>query len=193
MDLQNLATTVTLVAGAITASVGLYRGGWAWIRERWENRSSVVIRNALTKLQQQGEAAMGERSALGRKFDVLSRDFVLFTSSVKAVIEADTTIATFEASPDGHLIDANRTYMQWTGKTLDELLRWGWINCVHPLDQDDVRREWESACRDQRQSTKQFRMLDADGREFRVRATAKPIPEGRVCEKFAGVLHRLDP
>lgn len=193
MDLQHIGGTVIVVSGAVSAVVGWVKIVWPRLKRAWSTRRSVLVMAALDRIEAATQAESVKGTDRGRKLDQLTREFVLFSSTVKAVVESDTTIATFEASPDGHLIDANRTYLQWTGKTLAELLRWGWINCVHPADQAQVRRDWESACRDVRQSVSIFRMLDADGEPFRVRATAKPIPDGPTCEKFAGVLHRLDP
>lgn len=188
LDPHQLQVAFGLIVGGGAALATVHRlitRTWPWLKERWANRTSRVMLAGLATLQAQGETAVTERRAL-------MKEFSLFRATVGAIVASDETIATFEASPDGLLITANRTYLKWTGKTLEELKRWGWINSVVTEDRGKVRTEWDSACRDVRQSELFFRMLDADGQAFKVRATASPIPEGERCEKFVGVIHLLE-
>lgn len=196
MDLhqwQQLAIFITAVGGALTTIVAWKARIWPWLKHRWRTRSKVVMLETLARIERSTQTATAERQKIAHDFAELKREFVLFGASVRAMIASDDTLATFEASPAGLLIDANRTYLRWTGKTPAELSGWGWINSVHVQDRQSLRVEWESAVRDVRQAILAFRMLAADGSDFKVKATITPIPEGIVpCEKFVGVIHRIE-
>lgn len=187
---------VTMVAGAVISLGGAWatvkRGG-PWLRQRWANRTSAVIRAGLATLQSQNDKASEERASHGRMLATLAKDMVLLGATMRAVVASDPTIATIEATPEGLLRDANRTFLHWTGRTFAEIERWGWLNCVAEEQRQKVRAEWESAVRDVRGVVIGFDLLSVDGSRLPVRATLTPIPEGIIpCEKFIGVIHRLD-
>jgi hypothetical protein len=193
LDARQIFETLVALGSAASVVAGWFLWVWPRVKRAWQNRTSVVIRAGIADLRAQGETAAAERSAQSRTLTELKRDFVLLGATMRAVVASDQTMATFEAGADGLLKDANRTYLLWTGRTFGELERWGWINCVSPQDRQRVRAEWESAVRDVRQSVMRFSLIAADGTLFEVRATATPIPEGIIpCEKFVGVIHRLD-
>lgn len=125
-----------------------------------------------------------------KKADGISKTVELMAATMRATSNTNPRMATFEASCDGHLTDCNKTYLRWTGRTLDEMLNWGWITTVHPEDRDAVRKEWMQAVGDVRQSILKYRMLNEDGGCFYVEVTATPIPEGTFpCEKWVGVIY----
>lgn len=129
-------------------------------------------------------------SANVERAESINKTVELMAATMRATSNTNPRMATFETSASGMLIDCNKTYLRWTGRTLDEMLNWGWINCVHPDDKVTVRREWLEAVADVRQSVLRYRMLDEDGGCFKVEVTATPIPEGALtCEKWVGVIY----
>lgn len=114
----------------------------------------------------------------------------LMAATMRAESNTDPRKAKFEASPTGELTDANETYLRWTGLSMPRMVRWGWINSVHPDDRDAVRREWLQAISDVRTSAMKYRIVDEDGEIIHVEVTATPIPEGVTpCEKWIGVIY----
>jgi PAS domain S-box-containing protein len=125
-----------------------------------------------------------------KRSEATGKNVALMTATMRATSNTNPRMATFETSSEGLLVDCNKTYLRWTGKTLNEMLNWGWINTVHPDDRDMIRREWNQAVVDVRQSIHKYRMLDEDGACFYVEVTATPIPEGSYpCEKWVGVIY----
>lgn len=187
---------VQMVAGAVITVGGAWatvRKGLPWVRQRWANRYSAVVRRSLERLEQQGNEAARERTSHGQKLDRMGKDVVILGATMRAVVASDPTIATTEFGPDGLLRDANRTFLHWTGRTFAELERWGWLNSVADEYRQKVRSEWESAVRDVRSLVIGFDLLAVDSSRIPVRATLTPIPEGIIpCEKFVGVIHRLE-
>lgn len=194
MDLHQInliAVTVTSVAAALGALYGGYRLGWPWLKKRWQGRMKVQLLSALDRIERTCVEAADDRAKMTTMVGGLAKEFHLFRAQVAAVIAADPETATFEASPQGLLTEASKAYLRWTGRSFADLERWGWINCVHPDDRINVRAEWDAAVRDQRQSVMRYKLIGADGNDFKVLVTTTPIPDGAaVCEKFVGVIHR---
>lgn len=196
MDLGDFQYVLAAVAG-IGMSLGIMWGwlrkGLPWIKRRWANRTNAVIRAGLDALQVQGAAATTERTALSRKLDAFGRELAHLGATMRAVVAADPTKAMFEAGPDGLLHDASRTLLTWTGRTQEELDRWGWFNAVADEQRQKVRGEWESAVRDVRAIVIDFELVSLSGTRTAVRATVTPIPEGIIpCDKFVVVLVRIE-
>jgi len=142
---------------------------------------------ALQETQSQVNAEHGEQ------LKSVSKQMAMLTNTMRANLNTNPRLATFEADDKGRLIDANKTYLRWTGLQLVELLGWGWINAVHPEDRARVRAEWNEAIADCRISTIHYRMIDNDGGIMNVEGTCTPIPEGVFpCDKWVGAIYQLD-
>lgn len=136
------------------------------------------------------EAGMKDHA---EKADAISKTLNLMAATMRAQSNTNPRMALFEADASGRLIDANKTYLRWTGLTIQELLGWGWINGVHPEDREKVRAEWLQAVSDVRTSAMRYRVVDDEGRVVVVDVTATPIPEGVVpCEKWVGVMYLVE-
>ena len=127
------------------------------------------------------------------KAEAIGKTVNLMAATMRATSNTNPRMATFEASPLGALIDANKTYLRWTGRQLNEMLGWGWINTVHQEDREQVRHEWLQAIADVRTSVMKYRIVDEDGEVLHVEVTTTPIPEGVMpCEKWVGVMYLAD-
>jgi PAS domain S-box-containing protein len=127
------------------------------------------------------------------KAESIGKTVNLMAATMRATQNTNPRMATFEADAEGRLIDANKTYLRWAGRQLNEMLGWGWITTVHVDDREQVRREWVQAVADVRTSVMKYRIVDEDGEVIHVEVTATPIPEGVMpCEKWVGVMYLAD-
>lgn len=210
-------TLFEFIAAGAAALAALYAGWqWGWpLAKRWGVRwlsfwtgfdTVPLIHGALADLAEGiariEAAALVESSkgtergtqieAQGLQLASIAKNLALTNMTMRATLATDPRMGTFEADVNGLLIDCSKTYLRWTGRQFNEMRNWGWITTVHPDDRARVRLEWEQAVVDSRQSVMRYRMIGVDGNVFEVEATATPIPEGMLpCEKFVGVVHRL--
>jgi len=67
------------------------------------------------------------------------------------------------ATPDGVGDYFNKKWLDYTGKTLDGLIGWGWLSVVHPDDRDRNIDVWTQAVRSGTDFEMERRLLCADG------------------------------
>lgn len=203
-----------ITAGA--AAIGAVYGGWryAWpLMKRWGARwmlfwtgfdtvplihgSLAELHAGIARLEKFGidEAAQGaSRGAQieeqGKQISAIGKSLALTNMTMRATLASDPNMATFEADPQGRLIEASKTMLRWTGKQFAEVAGWGWIATVHPDDRLRVRNEWNQAVSDCRTFELTYLMCGPEG-AYEVRVTATPIPElVTPCEKYIGVIYR---
>lgn len=129
--------------------------------------------------------------AMAKEMEVLAGQVHLLTLHVRARGDIDISTAQFETDATGQNIEVNLTYARWLGVGKGELLRWGWINFVHPDDRIRVRKEWDSCRTEHRTYSIRFRMLDVGGEVFTVDVLATHIPEDPPAKKWLGVMRRV--
>ncbi|HEV3142374.1 MAG TPA: response regulator [Gemmataceae bacterium] len=72
----------------------------------------------------------------------------------------------FVRDPDGSLTFTNQTWLNFSGRNLEQNLGGGWLNSIHPEDQDRCRNTIRVAVRDRLPYQAEFRVRRADG-EYR--------------------------
>lgn len=166
-----LKTTVDDLTGVAAAVKG------AVLDEQGQSR--------IAQLHDQGNARGEQLARVDRKVDSLAQ-------TIRATQNANPRLATFHADHDGLLFTANRTFLQWTGLPLEDALRWGWINAVHPDDVERVRAAVRSAIADARRiSQLRFRLVHVNGSVVDVEGSAEPVPEGSSpAERWEWFLYR---
>jgi PAS domain S-box-containing protein len=92
----------------------------------------------------------------------------------KALIQ-DLTYGTFETDATGKIVHVNRTYCRLSGRTPDELMGSGWINCVSSQYRDDVTKNWHLTVTENRDWTDTFSFVIPTGGEISVIFTATPM------------------
>lgn len=79
----------------------------------------------------------------------LERDWVTYELDSRGIFECDS---------DGKKCRVNKAWCSMTGISQDDAVNgYGWINGIHHDDRDRVRREWESAIRENRTSEMEYR------------------------------------
>ena len=97
------------------------------------------------------------------------------------------------AGPEGDLTYVNHRVLEYTGTTLDDLARSGWLDFLHSDDVEPTLRAWSEAVATGRQHDIQYRLRRFDGafRWFHVRGQPVRDPDGRVT-RWYGLLVDID-
>ena len=101
----------------------------------------------------------------------------------RALVEATSTVVWY-ATPNGELSMVENQSNQVSGQSAPEILKWGWLEVLHPDDRERTRREWEKAVRDKSFYSTEFRVLTKEGdyRWFAVNGVPLLDDEGNVRE-----------
>lgn len=99
----------------------------------------------------------------------------------------------FETDKNGGCTHCNLQYLRLTGRTQEEVIGNGWVNCIYPEDRAYVREQWAEAVQDNRDFEMQYRMVNADGEPFEVigRAVVMKDQTGRAIGYY-GTIQKLD-
>lgn len=92
----------------------------------------------------------------------------------------------WSSAPDRTLRYVNQRVLDYTGRTLADLVSRGWEDLIHPDDHGNVVRTWSHAARTGGSYHLSHRLLRADGeyRRFLVQGTPLLDREGRVMQIF---------
>ncbi|HEX8791220.1 MAG TPA: PAS domain S-box protein [Polyangiaceae bacterium] len=90
------------------------------------------------------------------------------------------------AAPDGHIPWYNRRWLEYTGKTLEEQMGWGWESVHDPADLPRVVAKWRASLASGEPWEDEFRLRRHDGhfRWFLSRATPLRDESGRIVLWF---------
>jgi PAS domain S-box-containing protein len=100
---------------------------------------------------------------------------------------ADTApVMIFVTAPDGSCTSVNRTWLNFTGRTLEEELGYGWTACVHPDDLQRNHEAFSAALQERRRFQTEARWRRADG-EYRL-VLCTGIPRFGPDGNFAGYI-----
>jgi PAS domain S-box-containing protein len=92
------------------------------------------------------------------------------------------------ALPDGFTDFCSRRWMEFTGRSFDETVGFGWLNTVHPDDREAPRRAWNIAAASGQPYESEYRIRRADGvyRWMLGRAVPFRNPDGEIV-KWIGI------
>jgi PAS domain S-box-containing protein len=90
------------------------------------------------------------------------------------------------ARPDTTLDYLNHTCVEFTGRTLEQLLNEGWLDSVHPEDLDRCRHTYEPAFEARKPFLMEYRVRHADGSYRWLLATG--VPKYGADGSFAGYI-----
>ncbi len=79
------------------------------------------------------------------------------------------------AGADGACDYLNERWSELTGRPLSEMLRWGWVESLHPDDRDQFVAEYAEAVSGRAPIRMEFRMLHVDGEYHWFLGTGEPI------------------
>lgn len=101
--------------------------------------------------------------------EVQRHRFDALTSSITSLVSVSWT-----ARSDGY-VERHDGWERLTGQPPQKSEGWGWLDCIHPEDQDGVREHWQSSVRDNRDYQCECRIATRDGSWMWIAAHAQPI------------------
>ena len=90
-----------------------------------------------------------------------------------------TAQAVWSTAPDGMVEEDSASWRAFTGQTYEDYRGFGWLSCVHPEDQERVRRGWEAARGLKKPYEVELRVRRADGGWSITLARAVPLLDER--------------
>lgn len=97
--------------------------------------------------------------------------------------------ALWETDADGVVVADSPSWRAYTGQTLEQWLRGGWINAIHPDDRAHVQHQWHETVIARRRLDTEFRLWHAASNDWRwtnVRAAPLTDEDGSI-RKWVGV------
>jgi PAS domain S-box-containing protein len=180
LDISEIILAVVAVAGSYLAAIKVYNKKVKPIMELAEKINVIYM-----------EVKPNHGSSIKDAISRIEMRQLTFEQKMKAV-QMDYEHGVFEANAGGECVYANRTYSYLTGRSLDECKGNGWILALHPLDRDNVVREWELAVSQQREFSMQYRFVKGS-EVIPVKVSAFPIFDlvGGDVFGFTGIVTRL--
>jgi PAS domain S-box-containing protein len=120
----------------------------------------------------------GKLAGLGIVTDITEREQM--AAALKASEEQFRTLANlapvgiYLSSPDGRCQYANQAISEMTGKSPDDLLDDGWLDCIHPDDRAAVAANWQPMVESSGRWGFEYRFLTPSGKITWVHGLASP-------------------
>ena len=101
----------------------------------------------------------------------------------RALIEATTTTV-WHATPDGALSFVGDHWTNVSGQSVDEILKWGWLEAIHPDDRERTIEVWQASLQNKSLYKTEFRVLTTKGKYEWFAVNAVPVfdAKGNVRE-----------
>jgi PAS domain S-box-containing protein len=137
-------------------------------------------------------AGKDELAEVGRVFNDTAlrlRDLyaTLQSSEDRLRLVIDTIPAhAWSARPDGSIDFVNQRFLEFTGRTMEEILGWGWGSLVHPDDLTRYVGEWQAAVAtgEPMESEARVRRMDGDYRWLLIRNVALHDKPGNIVSWY---------
>jgi PAS domain S-box-containing protein len=81
---------------------------------------------------------------------------------LRLVVDA-TPALLYSARPDGYLDFFNKRWLDYLGRSLDDVSGWGWTGAIHPDDLEDLEGKWRTALATGQPYKTEARVRRADG------------------------------
>ncbi|WP_207497219.1 PAS domain-containing protein [Aridibaculum aurantiacum] len=93
---------------------------------------------------------------------------------------------TWSTNAEGEIDFVNNGWMDYTGLRFEDLLGNGWLQTIHPLDQQEVNKIWKSAVASGSNYEVQYRLRKSDGsyRWFLARGNAMKDSNGKILKWY---------
>lgn len=185
--INQIAELVVSVGGAIAI---LWKGRTVlgWIKKGWfyivvpkdmkrqielldaQTRANMEVMHGLSEMMKDVKSTIGEvvRELRPNGGSTMRDAINLIVAKQRARDNTTEEYGVFEADKDGWCTHCNLHYLRMTGRTMDEVVGNGWINCIHPDDRSKVREEWALSVHDGRDFELACRMIKPGGDEFNV-------------------------
>ena len=103
------------------------------------------------------------------------------------ILVDDLPICIVETDHEGNLTWANSTYLDLTGRTMEELLGTGWINIIPQEEREEVLKYWRSALENKTHFDATFTIQSTNGHKYKVKGHAFPV----ITDKIEGYVGKV--
>ena len=213
--MEQLKAWSELILAVSGAAAVLWKGRTLlrWLRDCWyklttpkamrqqielltaQQKASMEVMQGLTNMVQEVRSSVAEVvKELKPNGGSSLRDAVnLIVAKQRARDNTTEQYGVFETDKNGGCTHCNLQYLRMTGRTQEEVIGNGWVNCIYPEDRAYVREQWAEAVQDNRDFEMQYRMVNADGEPFEVigRAVVMKDQLGRAIGYY-GTIQKLD-
>ncbi|SHF14903.1 PAS domain S-box-containing protein [Cnuella takakiae] len=155
----------------------------AWRKALWINTKESEQKVTAMHLKASNQELEGLLLEVQRKDQTLS-----LLQELEFMMDAVPQIQ-WIAGRDGALQKCNKSGLEYTGKTKEDVLEWNWLPLLHPEDQGPCLEKWMAALRTGHPFDIEYRMQRASDGQFRwqlVRATPFKDENGAI-QKWFGV------
>lgn len=112
------------------------------------------------------------------------------SDQIRRTLADEREMCLFETDENGLCVWVNSTYARLIGMPASSFIGNGWVNAIHPDDQEDAANEWAFAVEQKREWRGEYRYLTASGVALIMRGSAVPLRSG---EKVVGYFGQLAP
>ena len=134
-----------------------------------------------------GENSVSIRDAI----DQVARKQALINDRILNIMDHDKT-PIFETDASGLFVWVNNSYHLMTGRNIQELTGYGWINGVYEPDRERVSSQWDAAVEERRTFEMIFSYQHIDGHLYTAFIRATPIRSSGEVVGWTGYVSILD-
>ncbi len=122
---------------------------------------------------------LGKIDTRRQQAEAQRQDEVRFRSLIAA-----TSQIVWSTTSDGQVLEDSPSWRGYTGQTLKDYQEGGWLNAVHPDDQEGAAQQWSKAIQTKSLYETEYRLRSAEGhyRYFWVRGVPVLAPDGNIQE-----------
>ena len=171
-------------AGRLVATLCVYPAG----QFRWTEQHRALIRDVAERV---GEAVEHALAAAERERTTMA--LRNGEARYRSLVEASAAIV-WEMPAGGGFATPQPRWSEYTGQSFEQLRGWGWLNAVHPDDQDHTAEVMGRAFETRSNFELRYRLRSRDGdyRPMLIRAVTVANPDGTLCG-WIGVHSDLPP
>ena len=171
---QSIEQTVPIT---LTIIIGTFLGGAGVL--------AVLSRNQLRYLSQKYEDSL---TSVRTQTEALEEGETRYRSLIEAISEI-----VWSTDVDGQVVTELPDWGAFTGQSFDEYKGWGWLNAIHPEDQERTNLAWTESVRERRLHSDEHRLRRFDGIYRYMRIRGVPIiGEDGVVREWVGIHTDID-
>jgi PAS domain S-box-containing protein len=171
---QSIEQTVPI---SLTIIIGTFLGGAGFL--------AVLSRNQLRFLSQKYEDSL---TSIRNQAGALEAGEIRYRSLIEAISEI-----VWSTDVDGQVVTELPDWGAFTGQSFDEYKGWGWLNAIHPEDQERTAITWTESVRERRLHADEHRLRRYDGAYRYMRVRGVPIlGEDGVVREWVGIHTDID-
>jgi PAS domain S-box-containing protein len=167
---QKVPVSLTIIIGTFLTGAGLL---------------AILSRNQLRYLSQKYEHSL---TSVRTQTEAIEEGEIRYRSLIEAISEI-----VWSTDVDGQVVTELPDWGTFTGQSFEEYKGWGWLNAIHPEDQERTNLAWTESVRERRLHADEHRLRRFDGIYRYMRIRGVPIiGEDGVVREWVGIHTDID-